>query len=216
MQEYIDKEIEYCDKMMKPFGEFQRQLYEEMLSRIKQTDQTVPFLIRSNSENRAFFYYSKTIEGKQYAVHCRKRDSGRTGLEEQEEILLDENEWAEQGGHSFISLGVYEISPDQKYLAFSGMNLHKAFGMVHNKKKLRELFFSFEVDTVGEEKFALFVKNLETGELLSEVISNTFYSVAWSADSQYIFYTTLSPSKKIMFLVHQIVLLANLCYSVET
>jgi oligopeptidase B len=88
---------------LKPFAE---KLYKEALSRIQQTDQAVP--VRDNG----YWYYTRTVEGKQYPIHCRKKGS----LEAAEEVMLDGNEMAK--GHKFFSLGATAVSPDATKIAY--------------------------------------------------------------------------------------------------
>jgi oligopeptidase B len=78
-----------------------------MLARIKETDLSVPYRLGD------YWYYSRTEEGKQYPIHCRKRGS----LEGKEEVLLDLNELAR--GKKFLSRGVYHVSDDANLLAYS-------------------------------------------------------------------------------------------------
>ena len=66
---------------MKPTEALQQKLYDEMLSRIQQTDTNVP------DRERGFFYYSRTEQGKQYPIYCRKKGS----LDAPEEVILDVN-----------------------------------------------------------------------------------------------------------------------------
>ncbi|UCD18628.1 MAG: oligopeptidase B, partial [Candidatus Zixiibacteriota bacterium] len=75
--QYLEAENAYTSAMMKHTEEFQQELYDEMLSRIKETDLSVPV------KNGDFYYYSRTEEGKQYSIYCRKRGN----LEAEEEIL---------------------------------------------------------------------------------------------------------------------------------
>jgi oligopeptidase B len=103
---YLEEENAYADAVMKPTGAFQERLYKEMLSRIQETDLTVPY------REGAFFYYSRTEEGKQYPILCRK-----PALEAAEEVLLDLNELAL--GHDFLSLGTFLVSDDGHLLAYS-------------------------------------------------------------------------------------------------
>jgi oligopeptidase B len=105
--EYLEAENKYTEAMMKHTEEFQKQLYEELLSRIKETDLSVPEKIDD------YYYYTRTEEGQQYRIHCRKRGS----MDTEEEILLDENALAE--GHEYFQIGAYEISPDHQLLAYS-------------------------------------------------------------------------------------------------
>ena len=78
-----------------------------MLARIKQTDLSVPY------RYRGFYYYSRTEEGKQYPIHCRKQGS----TEAPENVLLDLNALAE--GKSFMSIGEFDVSDDGNLLAYS-------------------------------------------------------------------------------------------------
>ena len=104
---YLKAENEYTEEMMKHTEELQKSLYDEMLSRIKETDLSVPYRLQD------YYYYSRTEEGKGYSILCRKYQS----LEAEEEILLDQNKLAE--GKEFFSLGVASVSPDRQILAYS-------------------------------------------------------------------------------------------------
>ena len=107
---YLEAENAYTDAVMKPTEAFQKKLYDEMLSRIKETDVEVPY------KEGDYFYYSRTEAGKQYQIHCRKK--GR--LDAPEEVLLDVNELAK--GQKFMSLGVYNVSDDGNLLAYTTDN----------------------------------------------------------------------------------------------
>ncbi|MFH2050701.1 MAG: S9 family peptidase [bacterium] len=104
---YLEAENEYTDAVMASTKKLQIKLYEEMVARIKETDLSVPV------KDGEFFYYSRTEEGKQYDIYCRKHGS----LEAQEEILLDLNQLAE--GKDYMDLSTYEVSPNHQMLAYS-------------------------------------------------------------------------------------------------
>ena len=104
---YLEAENAYTDAVMKPTEAFQKKLYDEMLSRIKETDVEVPY------QEGQYLYYSRTEAGKQYPIHCRKKG----GMEALEEILLDVNEMAK--GRAFMSLSQVAVSPDGNLLAYS-------------------------------------------------------------------------------------------------
>src|SRR5947209_17053635 len=104
---YLEAENAYTDTVMKGSEAFQDALYKEMLARIKEDDSTVPY------RRGACVYYSRTETGKQYPIHCRRRDVPGAP----EEITLDLNRMAE--GHAFLSLGVYTVSDDGRLLAYS-------------------------------------------------------------------------------------------------
>ncbi len=106
VMDYLKAENAHTKAVMKHTEKLQTRLYEEMVSRIKETDLSVP-VKRDN-----YYYYYRTEEGKQYRIYCRKKGS----LEAEEEILLDVNQLAE--GKDYMYLGVYEVSPDHNLLAF--------------------------------------------------------------------------------------------------
>ncbi|HWZ97950.1 MAG TPA: S9 family peptidase [Candidatus Dormibacteraeota bacterium] len=103
---YLEAENAYSNAVLKPTEAFQEKLYQEMLSRIQQTDLSVPYSLRG------FQYFTRTEEGKQYASHLRRRDEHSP-----EELLLDLNALAE--GHSFLGLDVFNVSDNNQLLAHS-------------------------------------------------------------------------------------------------
>lgn len=107
---HLQAEDAYTEEVMKPTAALQEKLYKEMLSHIKQTDTNVPYRWGN------YFYYTRTEEGKQYPIFCRKRGS----LDAPEEIVLDQNELAK--GHKFMSVGMFVPSDDGNLLAYSTDN----------------------------------------------------------------------------------------------
>src|SRR3954454_23413677 len=95
---YLEAENAYTEAVMAPTKPFQDALYQEMLSHIQQTDVNVPY------REGEYYYYSRTEEGKQYPIYCRKPGS----LDAPEQIVLDLNALAE--GEKFLSLAVYAVS----------------------------------------------------------------------------------------------------------
>lgn len=104
---YLDAENAYTESVLKPTEALQESLYQEMLSRIQQTDLSVPYTIRG------YQYFTRTEEGKQYPIHLRRLNVESAA----DEILLDLNALA--AGHSFLGLDVFAISDDDKFLAYS-------------------------------------------------------------------------------------------------
>ena len=104
---YLEAENGYAEAVLAPTRPLQEQLYQEMLARIKQTDLSVPYL------DRGYYYYTRTEEGRQYPIHCRKVGS----LDGAEAVLLDLNLLAE--GKSFMDLGAFAVSDDGQWLAYS-------------------------------------------------------------------------------------------------
>src|SRR6202049_5250014 len=104
---YLRAENAYTDAVMKLTEGLQKKLYDEMLSRIKETDVEVPY------KEGNYFYYTRTEAGKQYSIYCRKKGS----LDAPEELLLDVNELAK--GQKFMSVRDFAVSDDGNLLAYS-------------------------------------------------------------------------------------------------
>lgn len=111
-----------------------------------------------------YYYFACTEEGKQYPIFCRKRID-RSHYGE--EILLDLNELAT--GHSFLGISVYKVSPNHQYLAYS-------------------------INTTGNEVYTLRIKDINSGELLEDCISNVYNGVEWANDNKTLFYNVLDKS----------------------
>ena len=155
---YLDAENTYTEAVMKPTEALQKRLYDELLSRIKETDVDVPYKYGD------YFYYSRTETGKQYPIRCRRKDN----MEAPEEVVLDLNELAK--GQSFMAVAAYQVSDDGNLLAYS-------------------------TDNTGFRQYTLAVKDLRTGNLLSDHIEKTG-SVAWANDNKTLFYTVEDSAKR--------------------
>jgi oligopeptidase B len=103
---HLRAENAHTDEVMRPTETFQEALYHELLGRIKEDDQSVPY------RRGGWLYYSRTEKGKQYPIHCRKK-----GSEGPEVVTLDLNAMVE--GHAFIDLGAYVVSDDGRRLAYT-------------------------------------------------------------------------------------------------
>jgi oligopeptidase B len=148
---YLEAENAYTDAVMKPTEPFQKKLYDEMLSRVKETDVEVPY------KEGDFFYYIRTEAGKQYPIRCRKKISADAN----EEVLLDVNELAK--GQAFMTVQAFAVSTDGNLLAYS-------------------------YDSTGFRQFNLAVKDLRTGQTLTDHAERVG-SVVWANDNRTIFYT---------------------------
>jgi oligopeptidase B len=156
---YLEAENAYTEQEMAHTLALQDRLYEEMVGRIQETDLSVPVRIDE------FLYYSRTEEGRQYPIFCRKRGDENAD----EEILLDLNAEAEDGG--YLSLGIFDVSPDHRLLAYS-------------------------LDRTGAESYTLGFKDLGTGELLADRIEDVSYGFEWANDSKTVFYTVEDHAKR--------------------
>jgi oligopeptidase B len=134
--------------------EFQENLFNEIVGRIKQTDISVPY------KYNGYWYFTRVEEGREYPIHSRKKES----MDAPEKIMLNVNEMAE--GHKYFQVAGTSVSPDNKMIAYG-------------------------VDTVSRRIYTLYFKNIETGEMLEDVIPRFSGSVAWGNDNKTIFYTRM-------------------------
>jgi oligopeptidase B len=164
---FLEAENAYTADLTADQAELRDTIFDEIKARTKESDLSVP--VRKGG----WWYYARTVEGKQYAVRCRRAarpgESGPPMTEDGapldgEEVLLDGNELA--GDSPFFSIGTFNISPDGRRLAYS-------------------------TDMAGDERFTLRVKDLETGLTEPDEIPGTFYGSAWSADGSALFYLTV-------------------------
>jgi oligopeptidase B len=153
---YLNEENAYTDTMMSGTKTLQENLFKEMKARIKEKDESAPVF------NNGYYYYTRTQDGKQYYKYCRKKGS----LDAPEEILLDVDQMAE--GKSYYALSGFEISDDNKLLAFG-------------------------VDEVSRRQYTIRIKNLETSEIYPDAIINTQGDPCFAADNKTIFYTAKNP-----------------------
>lgn len=105
--DYLTKENEYYHTMTADTKDFQKELFEEMKGRIKEDDESVPYLYNG------YYYITRFEKGKDYPIYSRKKGS----LSAKEEIMFDCNELAK--GQSYFQLGGLSISPDNKLAVFS-------------------------------------------------------------------------------------------------
>ncbi|MEA2077341.1 MAG: S9 family peptidase [Candidatus Marinimicrobia bacterium] len=102
---YLEAENAYAESKMKDTERLQKKLYKEMVARIKQDDESVPYWMNG------YLYYSRYEKGKEYPIYCRKANE-----EAEEEILLNINELAE--GYAYYRVSGLYVSPDNQMLAF--------------------------------------------------------------------------------------------------
>ena len=166
--DYLKAENAYTGSVMDSTEPLQRTLYAEMLSHIKETDESVPYRLGD------WFYLTRTVEGSQYPIHSRRRAHGPASTPslpdptDPEHILLDLNQLAE--GKSFLSVGALSVSPDGNMLAYS-------------------------TDETGFRQYTLHIRDLTTNTDLSDTALRVG-SVTWAADSRTLFYTTEDETTK--------------------
>jgi len=159
---YLDAENEYAAAVMAPLDGLREDLYQEMLSHMKQTDVSVPF------RDGDWWYYTRTEEGLQYAIHCRTHGSPNATEDTPEQVILDGNKLAE--GHVFFAFGATDVTSDGRWLAYT-------------------------TDTTGFRQYTLHIKDLQTGETLPDEVERVG-SVVWAADNRTLFYTVEDEEQK--------------------
>jgi oligopeptidase B len=164
---YLEAENAYVSAMTAGLSDLRAAIFGEIKARTQETDLSVP--VRKGG----WWLYARTVEGQQYAIHCRRRvlDGEITPpLPEDgkpldgEEVLLDGNEMA--AGAGFFRLGALSVSPDERLLAYS-------------------------TDFAGDERYTLRIRDLTSGQVLPDEIPGTFYGCAWSLDGTALFYVTV-------------------------
>ena len=111
--EYLNQENEYTKTVLEPTEEFQAKLFEEMKSRIKEDDSSVPYKMNG------YWYLTEYQKGKEYPIHKRRKDN----LDNPDEILFDVNPMAE--GHAYYKLGGLSISPNNEMCTFGVDNVSR-------------------------------------------------------------------------------------------
>jgi oligopeptidase B len=164
---FLEAQNSYTAELTVGQEKLREAIFDEIKSRTKETDLSVPM------RKGGWWYYTRTVEAKQYAIRCRRAvrpEDTRPPMTEDgaplagEEVLLDGNELA--AGSDFFSIGAFSVSPDGRQLAYS-------------------------TDLAGDERFTLRFKDLATGETAPDEIPGTFYSAAWAADASAVFYITV-------------------------
>ena len=104
---YLNEENNYRNEFMKDYKPLEDEIFQEIKSRIKEDDSTVPYFYNG------YHYYTRYEKNKQYPIYCRKKES----LDNVEEVLIDANEMSE--GYDYFRVGTIEVSPDNKTMAYS-------------------------------------------------------------------------------------------------
>ena len=105
--DYLERENDYYEKMTSHTLDLQDKLFNEIKSKIKEDDESVPYFLNG------YWYKTKYKEGLGYPIYARFKDS----LNNKEEILFDCNELAKN--HDYFNLSNFQISPDNKIVAYS-------------------------------------------------------------------------------------------------
>jgi oligopeptidase B len=154
---HLKAENAYVEAYMKRTDDLQKKLYDELVARIPQRDQSLP------SKRNGYWYYTRFEEGKQYPYYARRK----AVMTASEELILDVPTLAKN--YKIYLVRGTAIAPD---------NIHYAYG----------------VDTAGDRRTMLYIKNLSKGSLAKEVISNTSGNYVWANDGKTIYYVLNDPT----------------------
>ena len=150
--EYLKDENTYYQKNTAHTKKLQTALFKEMKARIKEDDESVPYLYNG------YYYSTRFKKGQDYPIYSRRKGS----LSAKEEIMFDCNELAK--GQPFFQMSGLSVSSDNQ-------------------------FATFAIDTIGRRIYTLQIKNLITGEILTDKIENATGNSTWANDNKTIFYT---------------------------
>lgn len=160
---HLSAENAYTEAVTAATAGLRDRLFEEIVARIEETDLSVP------ARKGPWLYYSRTVEGSSYGIHCRKPVGTGEEAGEAEEVILDENLLAV--GLDYFAVGNLSVSPDHRWLAYS-------------------------TDTSGGERYIMHFRNLGTGDESSESLADTSYGVAWANDNATVFFVRVDDAMR--------------------
>ncbi|MFI5036639.1 MAG: S9 family peptidase [Acidimicrobiales bacterium] len=169
---HLRAENEYRHERLGHLAPLEGRLFEEIKARIEETDISVPV------RRGAWWYFERTREGLSYPMSCRVPAAGDDPTPPtvdpevtlaDERVVLDEN--AEAEGHEFLSVGVLDVSPDDRWVAVA-------------------------VDFEGDERHRLTVRPLADQDPLDDVLEDVHYGFTWAADRRHLFYTRVDEAMR--------------------
>ncbi|KAI3821860.1 hypothetical protein L1987_09434 [Smallanthus sonchifolius] len=167
MLSYLQQENAYTDFIMSGTKQLEDEIYAELRGRIKEDDISAPL------RKGPYYYYERTLEGKEYVQHCRRlvqnggppsvHDIMATGPEAPpEHVILDENVKAKE--HAYYSIGAFKVSPNHKLVAYAE-------------------------DTKGDEIYTIHVMDAETCAPVGEPLVGVTGYLEWAGDEALLYVT---------------------------
>lgn len=194
---YLNAENAYTEAVMKHTEAFQTKLFDEMVARIKKTDESVPY------KSNGYYYYNRTEGDAEYPLYCRKM----ANLDSEEQIMLNVPEMAK--GYNYFAIGDYSVSENNAILAYSEDTLSRRKYTIKFKSLIDDKVYNDEIgNTTGgitwanDNKTIFYtVKHPETllpyqvfkhvlgtsvdkDELVYEEKDNTFYTFCYKTKSR--------------------------------
>lgn len=172
---HLQTETAFAEASTAHLAPLREQIFQEIKGRVQETDLSVPY------RRGDWWYFGRTVEGGEHGIHCRVRalvaenddDAWTPPVLEAgiplpgEQVLLDGNVAA--GEHDFWSLGSFDVTPDGRWMLWA-------------------------TDTTGDERFTVQVKDLDSGEVVSDQIPGTSYGAFLAPDGSAVFYTEVDDS----------------------
>ncbi len=164
--DYLEAENAYAGALTEHLEPLVETLFGELKDRTQETDLSVPVFVR-HTDGSAWWYYTRTQEGSEYARYCRAPATDRSappaleGPIAGEVVYLDAN--VEAAGHDFFDLGALDVSPGGHLLAYS-------------------------TDVTGAERYTLRVRDLRTGEDLPDTVADVAHGACWAGET-HVFYS---------------------------
>ena len=158
--DHLKAENAYTAKVLDPHASTIETIFEEIKGRIKETDLSVPV------SDGGWSYYSRSVEGLSYPVHCRTPEQNSSP---DEQIILDEN--AEAADSEFFEMGIFDISPNHDLLLWG-------------------------TDRVGDERYQVEVRDIESGRALETGLADVAAGSAWALDNASFFYVRDDESRR--------------------
>lgn len=158
---HLKAENAYAEAVTAGLEPLRHKLFHEIKGRVRETDLSVPVA------SGPWWYYTRTVEGQQYAVHARSpltdaRPDLEAGAIPGEQVLVDGN--LEAGDSEFFAIGALSVSADHRWLALA-------------------------TDRTGDERFDLVIRDLETGATVDEAVRGIGYGVEFARGAEHVFYT---------------------------
>ena len=195
---YLDDENAYTSEKLKSTRKLQEKLYKEIVGRIKEDDNSVPYF------KHDYWYYTRYEKGKEYPIYCRKH----TSMDNREEIMLNVNEMAE--GFEYFHVAGMSVSKDNTLLAYGVDEVGRRIYTIHIKNLETGQIFDIRIPGTSasftwanDNKTLFFVErdeqtlrsykvnsiDISTGEAITKFVEadETFYtSIRKSKSGKYI------------------------------
>ena len=174
---HLKAENAYTEQMTYHLESLRGKLYDEMIASIQETDYSTP----ANKDNK-FWYYTRTNKGDSYRVYCRAPYVSDDDVKFKWDGSIDAP--VMKGEEQYLDVNA--IAKDQTYCSVASATVSKS-----------QKLLAYMLDVTGDEIYSLFVKNLETGEIIAESTDlQCSGSVTWGLDENTVFYLKIDETQR--------------------